>query len=151
MPGAPKEGKEDSPDPEFQLSYNKWAQPAIAGEGETITYTLSFIRRGTPPTTRTWIRESVPTQLDFVDGSLSANTGTATYQDGRVHWTGLISAMPQMTITYQMAVPASEPKFIRNNAIFYNPLRDADPVIISTLIIIRGKETFLPLIIKKQP
>jgi uncharacterized repeat protein (TIGR01451 family) len=132
-----------------QLSYKIWADSLRAGEGDTVAYTLSIAHQGGPMTTTTWVTDTLPTQLDFVDGSLSASSGTATYQAGRVRWTGLISATPRLTVTYQMTVPNSEPMIISNVAAFYNPALDAAPVMRAALVLINGQQLYLPVLIKQ--
>ena len=139
---------EDSP-PSVQLSYNKWANSIRAVEGETITYTLSIVRQGTSLTAVTWVTDTLPPQLDFVDGSLNANAGTATHQNGRVFWAGLISATPRLTVTYQMTVPTSRPMIISNVATFYNAVLDPIPVQKAALVWINEQRVYLPLVIKQ--
>jgi uncharacterized repeat protein (TIGR01451 family) len=139
------------PLPPARLSYGKAAVPGMPKEGDTVTFALSIDHQGEPITTPTWITDTLPTQLEYVPDSLSANTGTATYQDGQVHWSGLISTTPRLTITYQMTVPPSNVMVVSNVAAFYNPALDADPVMRSAQIIIKGKEVYLPVILKQQP
>jgi uncharacterized repeat protein (TIGR01451 family) len=138
-----------SPKVPGQLSYSKWADAMRASEGDTVAYTLSIAHQGAPITTTTWVTDTLPTQLDFVNGSLSASAGTATFQEGRVHWAGLISATPRLTVTFQMTVPSSEPMIISNVATFYNPALDATPVIRAALLLINGQQLYLPLLIKQ--
>jgi uncharacterized repeat protein (TIGR01451 family) len=132
-----------------QLSYGKWADAIRAAQGDTVAYTLSITHQGAPVTTTTWVTDTLPTELDFVVGSLSASVGTATFQEGRVRWAGQISATPRLTVTYHMTVPNSEPMIISNVATFFNPALDAAPAMRAAMILINGQQLYLPVVLKR--
>lgn len=135
--------------PSGPLHYSKSASPSFANEGEIISYGLSIVRQGNPVTTTTFITDTLPVELEFLPDSLNASLPPApTYTGGQVRWSGILSAVTQVTINYQMRVPNDLPVQAVNVATFYNPGLNSEPAVVTASVFLNAEEAYLPLIMK---
>lgn len=100
----------------------KSASTLTADPGETVTYTISLINLGRAVPGAAVLTDTVPSGLAYVQGTLSATTGTASAANApNLTWTGMINANAVITITYQARVEAGASGSLVNHALLTHP------------------------------
>jgi uncharacterized repeat protein (TIGR01451 family) len=131
---------DDAPD----LSLSTKSLSAVAPQsGDVLTYTIRLRNSGGPLTHNVTVSDRIPPGLCYVPGSVAATTGALAYDDGLIQWSGVISDVPEVVLTYAVTVITEDVQVIRNTAII-----DANPVGVYTrtaTTIVNGYPFFLPL------
>jgi uncharacterized repeat protein (TIGR01451 family) len=125
----------------FELQFleysTKVADRQSAYRGETITYTITLANPGMEEISDVQLADDLPDDLNYVNGSLAASTGQATYQDRQIAWAGTLSAQERVSVTFSATVnqlgPFLQPitntaeihfgaeRFLRNAIVRINP------------------------------
>jgi uncharacterized repeat protein (TIGR01451 family) len=106
----------------IQAGPEKVASTETAVRGQTITYTIAVRGVGVPVTATVYLTDVVPTGLSYVPGSLSATAGTADDANAPIlHWTGVLSPTPVVTVTYTVMVETADAQVITNTAAIASP------------------------------
>jgi uncharacterized repeat protein (TIGR01451 family) len=137
-----------APTPQPSLQYCKWASPPVISSGHSVTYTLTIFHTEEAVTGSTWLTDTLPLELAYVPGSLTATQGSANYQNNQVLWSDALAQSGQVTIIYRMNVPPSAPMIVTNSAEFYTQFVDEMPVIVSAPVLINPVFIYLPIIWK---
>ena len=105
-------GPSDEPD----LSQSaKWANYPAPAFGQRITYTIAIRNSGAPFTDTIRLTDTVPAGLAYVPGSLAATLGVPDESARPVlHWSGVLSRTPAVTLTYAVTVTEVEARPISN-------------------------------------
>ena len=124
----------------------KSASSVSAVSGETLLYTITVRDFGAPLAATIYLTDEVPVGLAYVPGTLSATAGTATDVDApTLHWSGLLSPTPVVTITYAAIVDTSEPLAITNSAEIASP--GYEPLTVTATILANPHRLHLPLVL----
>jgi len=100
------------------MEASKTASQVEATPGETITYTVAIQASGAPPTETVTFNDTLPAGLAYVPGSLAATSGVVDDDAAPVlNWTGLLTPIPAVTVTYAVTVATTEWRSITNTAI----------------------------------
>jgi len=95
---------------------HKLASPRFVTQGQTASFTINII--STSPVNETIsFTDTIPAGVSFVPGSLSSTSGVATYSAGVIRWSGDLSDVLEIEITYDVVVTTSAARVIRNTAI----------------------------------
>lgn len=95
----------------------KSASTPRADPGEVLTYTLTLNNTGSRPNTALYLKDVVPSGLQYVPGSLSATTGVVTDSTApQLYWQGT-AATPAITITYRVTATGAITGAIINQAV----------------------------------
>lgn len=90
--------------------------------GQSITYTVVVRDTGAPLTATVYLTDDLPTGLSYVSGTITATTGTVNDDDApTLHWSGVLTPTPVVTVTYAVTVSAIVPQTITNNAVVAAP------------------------------
>ncbi|WP_371780880.1 DUF7927 domain-containing protein [Streptosporangium subroseum] len=102
------------------LTFDKATSTASVASGETVTYTVTISNSGLTPYVDATFTDSLTDVLDDAtyNGDAAAGTGTVTYTEPDLTWTGTIPAEGSTTVTY--SVTANPPGF--GNGILSNTL-----------------------------
>lgn len=107
---------------ESVLTFDKWATgPFYPGGAVTYTITLSNTTDSQNFATVS-ITDTLPDDLTYIPGSLSATTGTATTVGNTVSWNGSVDAAEQVTVAFSAEIAPSPELFgesITNTAFIY--------------------------------
>ena len=103
------------------------ASTKTARHGERVDYTLTLQNPGTTDVVGVQVTDPLPSGFDFIEGSLSASSGTAGYHAGSISWNGDVTAGSEVTIQFSITVNSSIPPGTN---------------VINTAEIISGGETF---------
>jgi uncharacterized repeat protein (TIGR01451 family) len=78
---------------------SKWASASSLSRGEQLTYTVELLGQ-TPIGAPLELSDPLPATLQYLPGSLSASTGTASYDPAThtIHWQGSVQPAPGATI-----------------------------------------------------
>lgn len=89
-----------------------------ASPGSQLAYSIEIINATGDGFAAAAISNTLPAQLSFVAGSLSATSGSVTFDNGAVNWTGSLAALQTVTVSYQAVVKNDFqlPATIRNTA-----------------------------------
>jgi len=130
--------------PDFRPSH-KFATPAAARRGETVTFTVRV--DSTLPTTQTVrVTDTVPAGLAYVPGTLAATLGIVTDTTGALLWSGALSTTSTVDITYQVTVTTAATQLISNTAFIETGVDGLLPR--TGYVIANGISTYMPLILK---
>ena len=92
--------------------------PAQAPAGSLVTYTIIVSNGGAANIDPVSATDILPGSLAYLDGSLSATSGNASYAAGVITWTGPVNAGSDVTITFSATVgPAAGGTDITNEAV----------------------------------
>jgi len=87
----------------------------------------------------------IPAGLSYVPGSLHASTGQVNDSSAPIlRWTGALSSVNRVTISYNVTVTQSNPRAITNTAVF--DAGSAGQYNLSATIIVNGESTYMPVV-----
>jgi len=115
--------------------------------GQTVTYTIVAQRFTAHPTATVALTDEVPAGLSYVSGTLSATSGA--WDDSAVttlHWTGVLSSTPAVTVTYAVTVSAPASQIITNTATIAVP--GAQPLTCTATVCANCYTLYLPLALR---
>jgi uncharacterized repeat protein (TIGR01451 family) len=113
--------------------------------GQTVTYTILVHNAGAPLTDTLTLTDAVPAGLGYVTGSLTGTLGVP--DDGSaplLHWSGVLSSTPAVTITYAVTVAETGARLISNTATL--DAGSAGLVSRTAAIVVNGYVVYLPLV-----
>ncbi|MFD1501215.1 beta strand repeat-containing protein, partial [Streptosporangium lutulentum] len=86
------------------LTFDKAASTASVAEGEVVTYTVTISNSGLTPYVGATFTDSLTEVLDEAtyNGDATAGTGTVTYTEPDLTWTGTVPAEGSTTVTYSV-------------------------------------------------
>lgn len=123
----------------------KRAQPSAADQGQTIRFTVEIVRTGVALTSTVYLTDTVPADLVYVPGSLTATLGTpdATLAP-TLRWTGHLSDASHITLTYLVQVITPD-RVARTNTATIN---DGIGTVYQrrVTVVLNGHKTYFPLI-----
>jgi hypothetical protein len=120
----------------------KTASTVTAVTNTIITYTVTI--QGIAGDAQ--MADTLPGELAYIPGSLSATTGVVTAAAPVLEWSGMLSEMVGVTITYAVRVDTSAVMAIMNTADV--TAVGTDPISSSATIIANGRATYLPVVMK---
>jgi hypothetical protein len=125
-----------------QAVVDKQVWPIDGTNGETVTYTLSWLGTGQP----LHMTDSLPDGL--APGRINASSGDASYDpDARqVTWTGTPAAGQAVTVTFPVTIQVNGPLALRNTAILTASGAYASSD--TAVIFVDGYHVYLPLVRK---
>jgi uncharacterized repeat protein (TIGR01451 family) len=82
----------------------KRADKTLASAGEPVTYDFLLRNDGFWPATGATLTDSIPTDMDYVSGSVTCSAGSCTYDSGVVTWNGDIAPGSTVTLTFAAAL-----------------------------------------------
>jgi uncharacterized repeat protein (TIGR01451 family) len=102
----------------LQLTAQKTPSEETAVHGQAVTYTIAIQSPTGPLTTTVHLTDEVPMGLSYVPGTLTATVGTVTDDAApTLHWSGVFSPTPAVTVTYGVTVSATAPQVVTNTAV----------------------------------
>jgi len=111
--------------------------------GQTVTYTVVVRDLAAPLTATLHLTDEVPAGLLYVAGTLTATTGIVTDAAPTLHWSGLLTPTPAVSITYAVTVATAMPTVITNTALIVAP--GYDVITRTAVVIANGRALYLPL------
>jgi len=132
--------------PDFSPS-TKTVQPGGAATGARIIYTVVIRNQGGPVTATVRLTDTVPGGLTYVPGTLTATLGAADASLApTLHWSGVLSRTPAVTVTYAVTVIASVAQAITNTA----RIDDGLGAVLqrSATCIANPRQVYLPLVLR---
>lgn len=131
-------------EPNFSQSRIHFNLPA-ASFGETVTNTIELVNTGAFLNDELQVDDAVPAGLSYVPGTLKASTGQVDDSGtSSLHWSGSMSNVNRVTISYNLTVTQTTPGAITNIAVFN--AGSAGSYNLSGTIIVNGKRTNMPII-----
>ncbi|MGD2143667.1 MAG: hypothetical protein PVF54_04225, partial [Anaerolineae bacterium] len=132
-------------------SSTKSSSTTIPRSGQRFAYTVVIHNDGAPMTDTVYLTDTVPPELSYVPGTLTATLGTPDDSPApTLRWSGTLSETPSVRVTYAVTVSLpdgpTQVKPIRNVATI-----GAEPIGVLTrtaTIIVNGKAIYLPVIFK---
>jgi uncharacterized repeat protein (TIGR01451 family) len=116
----------------------------VAGPGETLLYTI-LLNNPSLILPTVMLTDTLPVELTY-SGGLSATTGTASYSNGVITWSGAVSSGAPVTITFNAIIDPglSAPTAIWNSV----QINDGAGNILlkRALTVVNAKKTFLPFL-----
>jgi hypothetical protein len=113
--------------------------------GQPVTYTITV--QGF--TTTVHLTDEVPAYLSYLPGTLTATLGTVTdTQAPTLHWSGVLSPTPVVTVSYAVTVNTAESAYITNTAIITAP--GYETLTSTTAIVANPKTLYLPLVVRNH-
>jgi uncharacterized repeat protein (TIGR01451 family) len=107
--------------PDLTPSY-KTAYPSRGDFGDSITYTVVVRNSPGPMNNTVRLTDTIPGGLVYVPGTLTSTTGIVSDTAApTLHWTGILSPTPVVTLAYVAAVDTMESALIANSAIVAVP------------------------------
>lgn len=123
----------------------KTASRGAAPIGSVVAYTISLSSTGAPLTSTVFVTDTIPAGLSYVVGSLAATSGTPDDSNPQMlRWSGEMSAVATVTITYNALVSASGVQVLTNTAQISSATTGT--FMRSAAVIANGTSTYLPLI-----
>jgi uncharacterized repeat protein (TIGR01451 family) len=127
----------------------KTASPEQSVHGQTISYTITIRDLAAPLTATIHLTDVVPPGLSYASGTLTATTGTVTDTTApTLHWSGVLTPTPVVTLTYAVTVSTTASGFISNNAVIAAP--GYQPITCTTTVLVNGQYIHLPLVQKES-
>jgi uncharacterized repeat protein (TIGR01451 family) len=130
-------------------SSTKSASSGAARFGDVMTYTIVVRNTGGPFPSTVHVTDTLPSDLAYVPGSLTASGGTPDDTAApMLNWSGVMSATPAITLTFAVSVTTPDTKAIVNTATInsgYGPLLTR-----TALIVVNPHELFLTLIVRNN-
>ena len=114
--------------------------------GEMVTYTIIIHNSGGPSADTVSVSDSIPTGLAYVPQSITATLGTPSYNDGVIHWSGVLSDTPEVIIIYAATVTEKDVRLITNTALI--DAGSAGVYSRAATIVANGVTVHLPLVLK---
>lgn len=100
----------------------KAASTKTAIHSQAVTYTIVVRDTGAPLTATIYLTDEVPLGLSYVPGTITATAGTATDTNAPLlHWSGVLTPTPVVTVTYAVTVSAIGPQAVTNSAVVVVP------------------------------
>jgi uncharacterized repeat protein (TIGR01451 family) len=120
-----------------------------ASPGQRVDYTINIYNYKTEDFDSVMMTDTLPASLTYIDGSLSATSGTPSYDSGVISWTGAVDADQDVTITFGARVgwSATIGETITNAAIINNGVDEYIRVAAVTVV---NYHSYLPSI-EKSP
>jgi uncharacterized repeat protein (TIGR01451 family) len=87
----------------------KTAQTATVLPGRAVSYTVSLVNSAAIGLTQVVMTDTLPAPLTYLDGSLSATSGSAQEAAGVISWSGPMEVAGVVTITFGASVDAATP------------------------------------------
>jgi uncharacterized repeat protein (TIGR01451 family) len=133
-------------DTEPNLSQSrKHFDPPAARLGDTVTSTIELVNTGATLKDELQITDVIPAGLSYVPGSLHVSTGQVNDSGAPIlRWTGALSSVNRVTISYNVTVTQSNPRAITNTAVF--DAGSAGQYNLSATIIVNGESTYMPVV-----
>ena len=120
------------------------ASPKTPGAEETVTYTIKLANSG-PELDSVTLTSTLPVYVTY-SGSLSANSGQATYSAGQVKWSGAVTSKVPIHISYAVTINES----VTDPQVLVSPLQINDGIggiwSMSAVIVANGRALYLPTI-----
>lgn len=125
----------------------KTISTAAAVQGQTITYTIVIRDLDAPVTATVYLTDRVPAGLSYVTGTLSASDGVPIDADApSLHWTGVLSPTPVVTVSYAVRLDTAEATIITNSAVIASP--GYEPSSISAILFANPFKIYLPSVLR---
>jgi uncharacterized repeat protein (TIGR01451 family) len=134
----------------LRLAAQKTLSEETAVHGQAITYTIAVRSLTIPLTATVHLTDEVPTGLSYVPGTLTSTVGTVT--DGAaptLHWSGVLSPIPAVTVTYGVTVSATAPQVITNTAVI--AARGYQAISRTATLWANPYGFFLPVVMRNSP
>jgi uncharacterized repeat protein (TIGR01451 family) len=115
--------------------------------GQSVTYTIVVQNLSAPVTATVCLTDTLPSGTVYIPGTLTATQGTVSPAAPGLYWTGSISDVRAVTITYAVTVTAAVPTAISNTATIVAP--GYQTLNVTATIIANGYSVYLPLVLKQ--
>ncbi|MDJ0757397.1 MAG: right-handed parallel beta-helix repeat-containing protein [Ardenticatenaceae bacterium] len=123
----------------------KMASQAEADQGEVVTYTVTIQNSGVPLTETVFVSDTLPAELTYMPGSMSASLGTINDANPPLlTWSGQPGDVPLVTITYAATVTSADRSWVTNTALI--DAGTAGQVTPKAVVLINGQAVFLPVV-----
>jgi uncharacterized repeat protein (TIGR01451 family) len=100
----------------------KTASTETAVHGQAVTYTIVVRDTGAPLTSTVYLIDEVPPGLSYISGTITATAGSVTDTHApALHWSGVLTPTPVVTVTYAVTVSAAAPAAVTNIAVIAVP------------------------------
>jgi hypothetical protein len=123
----------------------KAVRPAVAQQGNPVTYDLTVVGNGRPLT----LTDDLPASVSAPGAISVLGGGSAAYQAGphRVMWTGSVSAGTVVTISFPVTIVVAIPQAIVNQANLFDPvLGNASDM---ATVVVNGWQFWLPSLLRR--
>jgi uncharacterized repeat protein (TIGR01451 family) len=128
---------------------HKMASTETAVLGQTITYTVLVGDIGAPLSSTVYLTDEVPSGLSYVPGTLAATAGTVNDDAAPVlHWSGILTPTPAITVTYAVTVGTHAPQAITNVAVI--AAAGYAPITRTATVRTNWQSVHLPLVLKEN-
>jgi uncharacterized repeat protein (TIGR01451 family) len=125
----------------------KFTSSVVPRQGETATFVIRLQNTGSVPFTQTvLLTDTLPADLAYVPGSLTAPIGIYTSTGNLLSWSGVMSNAAIIDITYAVTITTNKAEVI-TNTVFINSVSDG-LIKRYSYIVANGWADFLPLIRK---
>jgi uncharacterized repeat protein (TIGR01451 family) len=127
-------------------SSTKHVQPVLPDPGDVLTYTIALHNPG-PALPTVHMTDTLPSDVHYL-GNLWASAGSYGEASGVITWTGTVSAITPITITFGVTVSEqlTTPQVILNTALIDDGLGNVWQR--QAVAIANGYATYLPLILR---
>ena len=140
-------------------SSSKTVSAARADYGERVTYTVEVVNAGGPLTDVLTMTDTIPPELSYVPGTLTATRGLVDDTDApTLTWSGVLSPTPYATIQYEARVEITAARRVENMALISAASRrySRGVIVFPTFpfrasLIVNGIQAYLPNITRSQP
>jgi len=133
----------------FELS-NKTVSPAASQPGQPFAFTVNLTNTGASPLANVAVTDTLPAELIYATGSLTATSGAFNFASGIITWTGAVPAGSVVSIQYRAATLPSAVlgTVITNTAV----ISGAGQIFSRTAAVTLARTTlYLPLIMNMKP
>ncbi len=133
-------------EPDLAPSY-KAASRSSAMQGERITYTIAVRNQTGPLSVTAFLTDTVPTNLIYVPGTLTATAGTP--HDGgapTLRWSGVLSPTPNVTLTFAVTVTTAQPAAITNAVVI--AASSYPPITRTVTVMVNPHRVHLPVVLR---
>jgi uncharacterized repeat protein (TIGR01451 family) len=133
--------------PDLRASH-KFATRLVPQRGERTTFVIRLHNTGSVPFTQTIrLTDTLPAGMTYVPRSLSAPLGAFTDTGGLLRWSGVMSNVPLLDVTFAVTITTGKVELITNTVKIDTVV---DGLITRTgYIIANGRSLYLPLVLKK--
>ncbi len=126
-------------------SSSKVASNSVPAMGEVVTYTITLQNSGAPLTETVLLTDTLPAELLYQSGSLTADFGTPDDSNTpTLTWSGTPGTETNITITYAATVVEPTAQLVTNTAVINDGLGSQWSV--SASIVVNGYAIYLPFI-----